>query len=106
MLKRSSQPSQTTTIALVPVRPAAPARAQAAAPAASRLTGALAVDSRPTGARVFLDDKVVGTTPMALPSVSAGTHQIRLEHEGYRHWSSSVRVVASENNRVTASLER
>jgi hypothetical protein len=102
----ASRPSQTTTIALVPVRPAATAHAPAAAPAASRLTGALAVDSRPTGARVFLDDKVVGTTPMALPSVSVGSHRIRLEHDGYRHWSSSVRVVASENNRVTASLER
>jgi hypothetical protein len=96
----ASRPSQTTTIALVPERPAA------AAPAASRLTGALAVDSRPTGARVFLDDKVVGTTPMALPSVSVGSHRIRLEHDGYRHWSSSVRIVASEQNRVTASLER
>jgi hypothetical protein len=70
------------------------------------LTGALAVDSRPTGARVFLDDKVVGTTPMALPSVSVGSHRIRLEHDGYRHWSSSVRIAASEQNRVTASLER
>jgi hypothetical protein len=55
---------------------------------------------------VFLDDKVVGTTPMALPSVSVGSHRIRLEHDGYRHWSSSVRIVASEQNRVTASLER
>ena len=88
------------------MRPAATAHAPAAAPAASRLTGALAVDSRPTGARVFLDDKVVGTTPMALPSVSVGSHRIRLEHDGYRHWSSSVRIVASEQNRVTASLER
>ena len=102
----ASRPSQTTTIALVPVRPAATAHAPAAAPAASRLTGSLAVDSRPTGARVFLDDKVVGTTPMALPSVSVGSHRIRLEHDGYRHWSSSVRIVASEQNRVTASLER
>jgi hypothetical protein len=76
------------------------------APAASRFTGALAVDSRPAGARVFVDNKVVGTTPMALPAVSAGSHVIRLEHDGYRRWSSSVRVIASEQNRVTASLER
>ncbi len=102
----AAQPSQTTTIALVPVRPATTARAQTAAPAASRSTGALAVDSRPTGAKVFLDGKLVGTTPMALPSVRAGSHAIRLEHDGYRHWSSSVRIVASEQNRVTASLER
>jgi hypothetical protein len=53
-----------------------------------------------------MDGKLVGTTPMALPSVPAGSHAIRLEHDGYQHWSSSVRVVASEQNRVTASLER
>jgi hypothetical protein len=83
-----------------------PPRAAAAATTGARLTGALAVDSRPAGARVFVDDKAVGTTPMAMPSVSAGSHVIRLEHDGYRHWSSSVRIIASEQNRVTASLER
>jgi hypothetical protein len=43
---------------------------------------------------------------MSLSSVAAGSHAIRLEREGYRRWTSAVRVVASEQNRVTASLER
>jgi hypothetical protein len=102
----ASRPAQSMSVALVPVPAAAPPRAAATATAGSRLTGALAVESRPAGARVFVDDKAVGTTPMALPSVSAGPHVIRLEHDGYRHWSSSVRIIASEQNRVTASLER
>ena len=85
-------------------RAAAPPAAPAAP--AGRFTGALTVDSRPPGAKVFLDGKLVGTTPLSLPSVPAGSHAIRLEHDGYRRWSSSVRVVASEQNRVTASLER
>jgi hypothetical protein len=38
--------------------------------------------------------------------VAAGEHAVRLEYDGYRRWTSSVRVVASEQNRVTASLER
>jgi hypothetical protein len=103
----SARPAQSMTVTLVRAGAATPARSAAAdAPAASRFTGALAVDSRPAGARVFVDNKVVGTTPMALPAVSAGSHVIRLEHDGYRRWSSSVRVIASEQNRVTASLER
>ena len=53
-----------------------------------------------------MDGKLVGTTPLSLPSVPAGSHAIRLEHEGYRRWTSAVRVVASEQNRITASLER
>lgn len=96
----SSRPPQSLTVALVRARAAAPATP------AGWFTGALAVESRPAGAKVFVDGKLVGTTPMALPSVPAGSHAIRLEHDGYRRWASSVRVVASEQNRVTASLER
>ena len=100
----ASRPAQSITVPLARPRPAPP-RAQPAASAA-RFVGALAVDSRPAGARVFMDGTLVGTTPMALPSVPAGSHAIRIEHDGYRRWSSAVQVVASESNRVTASLER
>jgi hypothetical protein len=55
---------------------------------------------------VYLDGKLLGKTPFSLPVVPAGDHAIRLERDGYRHWSSSIRIVASEQNRVTASLER
>ncbi len=64
------------------------------------------VDSRPTGSKVYVDGKLVGTTPFEMPGVSAGSHVVRIEHDGYRRWSSSVRVVAGERNRVTASLEK
>ena len=103
----ASRPSRSMTVTLARVRGAAPARStQAATAPTGRFAGALAVDSRPAGAKVFVDGKLVGTTPVSLPAVPAGSHAIRLEHDGYRRWSSSVRVIASENNRVTASLER
>ncbi len=101
----ASHPAQSLTLELAPVRTAASPRSQQPG-SPERFVGALAVDSRPTGAKVFMDGNLVGTTPMALPSVPVGSHAIRLEHDGYRHWSSSVRIVASEQNRVTASLER
>jgi hypothetical protein len=101
----ASHPSQSMTVELAPVRAAA-SRSQPPAAPEGRFVGSLAVDSRPTGAKVFMDGRLVGTTPMALPSVPIGSHAIRLEHDGYQHWSSSIRIVASEQNRVTASLER
>jgi hypothetical protein len=101
----ASRPAQSMTVELAPVRAAASKR-QPSGATEERFVGSLAVDSRPTGAKVFMDGTLVGTTPMALPSVPVGSHVIRLEHDGYRHWSSSVRIVASEQNRVTASLER
>jgi hypothetical protein len=109
----SSRPSQSVNVAMVRTPAPPPARSAPAAPAppagaptTGRATGALAVDSRPTGARVFLDGKPIGTTPLMVPSVAAGDHAIRIELDGYRPWSSSVRMVAAESNRVTASLER
>jgi hypothetical protein len=64
------------------------------------------VESRPPGARVFLDGKLVGTTPLTMSDVPAGAHAVRLDLAGYRPWVSSVRVVAGEPGRVTASLDR
>jgi hypothetical protein len=93
--------------ATTPARPAAaPAPARTPAAAAGRETSTLLVESRPTGATVFLNGKRVGTTPMELPTVAVGSHAVRLEMTGYRPWSSSVRVVSGEKNRVAASLEQ
>ena len=83
--------------------------AKAAATATSTrapIAGALVIESRPDGAKVFVDGRQVGTTPLSLPRLAAGEHAVRLEREGYQRWSSSVQVVGSEQSRVTASLER
>jgi hypothetical protein len=95
-----------TTPERQPSRP--PERAPAPVPAGTSgaYVGRLSVDSRPSGARVFLDNQQIGVTPLALPGVRAGEHAVRIERDGYRRWSSTVRVVAGEQNRVTASLDR
>jgi serine/threonine protein kinase len=105
-----AQPSQTMTVDLK--RTGAPAGGRSTGPPAAApatvgaSVGALTVISRPDGARVFLDGRLVGTTPLSLPQVAAGEHAVRLEREGYRRWSSSVRVAGGQGQRVTASLER
>jgi len=71
-----------------------------------RFVGRLVIDSRPSGAKVYVDGKMVGNTPVEIGDVRAGEHVVRIEQDGYRRWSSSVRVVAAEQNRVTASLEK
>jgi hypothetical protein len=92
-----SAPRRTVSFSL---RPEPRARAQAG------FRGQLSVDSRPAGARVFLDGKLVGKTPLALPDVGIGSHVVRLDMTGYRPWSSSVQVAAGSTARVTGSLER
>jgi len=68
--------------------------------------GTLDVESRPAGAKVFIDGRLVGTTPVAMVEVASGEHAIRLEHEGYQRWASTIRVVSGGRSRVTASLEQ
>jgi serine/threonine-protein kinase len=99
-----SRPARSMTVTLARASAAAPP--QAPVGSAGHFTGGLMVESRPAGANVFVDNHMVGTTPVSLKDVTAGSHAIRLEHDGYRRWSASVRIVASEQNRVTASLER
>ena len=102
-------PSRSAAARTTPDRPSPRRTPPPPAPASAttgRYQGGLNVDSRPIGARVFLDGRMVGTTPLTIAAVPAGEHAIRLERDGYRLWSSSVRVVAAEQNRVTASLER
>ncbi len=86
-------------------RPAAPAPAQADS-APSVYTGSLYVDSRPRGARVSIDGRAVGVTPLRVPEVRVGTHVVRLELPDHRIWSSTATVTAGEERRVTGSLER
>jgi serine/threonine-protein kinase len=101
-------PARATTPPTPQARPRSATRATTAAPSgtAGRFVGRLNVESRPEAARVFLDGRLIGTTPLVVASVPAGEHAIRIELDGYRRWSSSIRIVAAEQNRVTASLER
>ena len=78
--------------------------AGAASPA--RAAGSVFVESRPPAAQVFLDGERVGRTPVLLSDVAAGLHEIRIQRDGYRVWSTTTRVVASERTRVGASLDR
>ena len=68
--------------------------------------GALNVQSRPAGARVFVNDRLVGSTPLALPDLPAGPATVRIELDGYRPWTTTVQIGAGEQTSVAASLER
>jgi hypothetical protein len=73
---------------------------------ASTRTGILAVFSRPSGAQVFVDERLVGTTPLSLDDVAAGPHGVRIALPDYQRWATSVTVTGGSSVRVAASLER
>ena len=77
------------------------------APAATRrppFRGSLVVNSRPSGARVFVNGRSVGQTPLVLRNQPAGSRAIRVALDGYEPWSSAVQVVADTETRLRAEL--
>ena len=91
----SAAPAAPSPAVAAPVRPAGDARA-----------AGLQIDSRPSGAQVWVDGVAVGVTPLYLPSVATGPHTVRIEMPGFRAWTTSVSVGSGEPARVAASLER
>jgi serine/threonine-protein kinase len=86
--------------------PAAQAKPQAEARSGKTGTGEIYVDSRPRGARVLVDGKEYGVTPLRVPSQTAGTHVVVLELADHTPWTNTAKVTAGETARVTGSLER
>ena len=98
-----------TAFANTPVVPIA-ASQTAAAPAAtanirrSQFQGSLVVNSRPSGARVFVNGRSVGQTPLVLRNQPAGSRAIRVALDGYEPWSTAVQVVADTETQLRAEL--
>jgi serine/threonine protein kinase len=68
-------------------------------------TGSLQVASRPAGAQVFVDDNLIGTTPLLISNVAAGSKRLRIEMSGYKTWTTPIQIEPSARSRVSASLE-
>jgi serine/threonine protein kinase len=113
------RPSQTFTVPLAkaPVAPKATGSQTAKSPVVTPKPGAsepakadeaglLVLDSRPTGATVFLDGRVAGKTPLSVPDVKAGDHTVRFELSGHYPWTASINVVSGTSTRVGGSLEK
>jgi len=81
-------------------------RAATPAPAPAITTGALSIDTRPPGARVRLDGRDVGVSPISVGQLNPGSHSVRLELPGYTPWTTTVVIKAGDRLRVAASMER
>jgi hypothetical protein len=67
--------------------------------------GELEVKSEPSGAKVFLDGKEVGHTPLFIPDVRSGRHQIQVVKEGYDPYEIS-EDIGSGRLKMFANLRR
>jgi hypothetical protein len=55
-------------------------------------TGTLSVTTNPAGAQVYIDNVLQGASPATVPALSAGSHTLRLERDGYQNMTLPVMV--------------
>lgn len=68
-------------------------------------TGILNISSVPSGALVFVDGKMKGTTPILL-EISATEHEIMLEQQGYDTYKSKITVKKDKVFRTSIALKK
>jgi hypothetical protein len=81
-------------------------RAPTVAPAPVVTTGALSIVTRPPGARVRVDGRDVGVSPIFVGQLDPGPHTVRFDLPGYTPWTTTVTLKAGDRLRVAASMER
>ncbi len=69
-------------------------------------TGSLTIAVNETGAQVIVDDKTIGTTPLAGPSLRlpAGPHRVRVTKDGFIAFDQSPNVGAGATTNVQVTL--
>ena len=85
-----------------PARTTDDATAPRVAPA--RFVGDLSITSTPLGARVFVNGRAVGVTPLVLREQRAGSVAVQIASEGFERWSASVQIPAGQVTSVEATL--
>jgi hypothetical protein len=68
--------------------------------------GVLSVISIPTGAKLFIDDKLCGQTPLTVDAMDAGSHVIRAEMDGFAPETRTIDFQQGEKKVEELRLER
>ncbi|MCU0610810.1 MAG: PEGA domain-containing protein [Candidatus Eisenbacteria bacterium] len=66
----------------------------------------LEVQSRPDGAEIFLNGRILGQTPSSTGDLPCGRHVLTLRSRGYELWRNPVMLPPWNAARVTATLDR
>jgi hypothetical protein len=68
-------------------------------------TATVALQSDPTGADIYLDGQLVGSTPSTLQIVS-GNHQLALRLAGYQDWTRDLHILAASQIQFSPKLQK
>ena len=57
-------------------------------------------------ADIYIDGKKYGQTPLIIPNLLVGSHQIRISKEKYLDYTTEITVKEKETSTISASLEK
>lgn len=67
--------------------------------------GILNVNSRPVGANVFVDGKLMGTTPLILNDVLIGERKVKISKDGFESITKAPNVVEDQKSDIIVALQ-
>jgi formylglycine-generating enzyme required for sulfatase activity/uncharacterized RDD family membrane protein YckC len=67
--------------------------------------GRLVVQTEPTGATVYFNEKLVGTSPFKIKELPLRTYKVKIVKEGYEVWEQDVSIQAGETEEIRAQLD-
>ena len=68
------------------------------------INGTLSVSSSPSGAQVFLDNRLVGVTPVSISTVVPGQYGLLLKMNGYTDYMNQVQIAAGMSTSASINL--
>jgi PEGA domain-containing protein len=84
----------------------APSPPAKAAPPEGKETGLLTIESDPDTAEIYLDSRLVATTPAKRLRLSVGSHVIALKKAGFADWVRELTVLEDSDLTLKATLEK
>jgi hypothetical protein len=68
------------------------------------LFGDMQVRTTPEGADIYIDNRLLGVSPLFLPDIPVGDQRVRITCNGYQEWTGNVTINSSGLNKIDAVL--
>ena len=68
--------------------------------------GLVVFESVPSGAEIYVDNNLVGSTPTAALRIQAGQHTISMKKAGYQDWTRQMMALANSTITIKGELAR
>jgi hypothetical protein len=105
ILLREPQHEDYSTSITVTAGKITPVHGELKAPATpSAINGTLSIRSSPSGAQVFLDNRLVGITPVSISTVVPGQFGLILKMDGYADYTNQVQIAAGMTTSASITL--